>query len=68
MDLNRLIDKYDNDIIGSYNELLGLSDNDPNPLNRSSERRYFYKADASGAGALYYGGLWAAQTSTSGDA
>ena len=68
VDLNRLIDKYDNDIIGSYNELLGLSDNDPNPLNRSSERRYFYKADASGAGALYYGGLWAAQTSTSGDA
>lgn len=68
VDLNRLIDQYDNDIIGFYNELIGLSDNDPNPLNRSSVRRYFYKADASGVGALYYGGLWAAQTSTSADA
>ncbi len=63
--LNRLIDLYDNDIIGFYNELIGLSDNNPNPLNRSSERRYFYKADAHGAGGLYYGGLWAAETDTS---
>ncbi|MGN8981014.1 putative mucin/carbohydrate-binding domain-containing protein [Enterococcus villorum] len=68
VDLNQLIDKYDNNIIGFYNELIGLSDNDPNPLNRASERRYFYKADASGPGALYYGGLWSAQTSTSADA
>ncbi|MGX7174154.1 toxin Cry1Ac domain D-VI-related protein, partial [Enterococcus ratti] len=67
-DLNQLINLYDNEIIGYYNELIGLSDNDPNPLNRASERRYFYKADAHGVGALYYGGAWAAQNSPSGDA
>lgn len=66
--LNQVIDMYDNNIIGFYNELIGLSDNNPDPLNRSSERRYFYKADAHGAGGLYYGGLWAAETSTSADA
>ncbi|MGL9870203.1 toxin Cry1Ac domain D-VI-related protein [Enterococcus sp. DIV0691] len=68
MDLNKLIDLYDNDIIGFYNELIGLSDNDKNPLNCSSNRRYFYKADKHGAGALYYGGSWAAQTSDSASA
>ena len=62
--LKQVIDMYDNNIIGFYNELIGLSDNNPDPLNRSSERRYFYKADAHGAGGLYYGGLWAAETST----
>ena len=66
--LNQVIDMYDNNIIGFYNELIGLSDNNPDPLNRSSERRYFYKADAHGAGGLYYGGLWAAETSTSAEA
>lgn len=66
--LKQVIDMYDNNIIGFYNELIGLSDNNPDPLNRSSERRYFYKADAHGAGGLYYGGLWAAETSTSADA
>lgn len=66
--LKQVIDMYDNNIIGLYNELIGLSDNNPDPLNRSSERRYFYKADAHGAGGLYYGGLWAAETSTSADA
>lgn len=63
--LDKVIDLYDNDIIGFYNGLIGLKDNDTNPLNRSSERRYFYKADAHGAGGLYYGGNWAAETSTS---
>lgn len=67
-DLNHVIDMYDNDIIGFYNQLIGLSDNNPNPLNRSSVRRYFYKADANGPGGLYYGQLWTAQTSTSADA
>ncbi|EOS7783905.1 enhancin family protein, partial [Enterococcus hirae] len=68
MDLNKLIDLYDNDIIGFYNQLIGLSDNDKDPLNRSSSRRYFYKADKHGVGALYYGGSWAAQNSDSASA
>lgn len=63
--LNEYLDLYDNKILGYYNNLIGLSDNNPNPINRSSERKYFYKADANGAGALYYGGYWAAETSTS---
>jgi len=64
-DLNHVIDMYDNDIIGFYNELTGLSDDSENPLNKTPNRRYFYKADAHGAGGLYYGASWAAQTSTS---
>lgn len=63
--LNEYLDLYDNKILGYYNNLIGLSDNNPNPINRSSERKYFYKADANGTGALYYGGYWAAETSTS---
>lgn len=54
--LNEYLDLYDNKILGYYNNLIGLSDNNPNPINRSSERKYFYKADANCAGALYYGG------------
>ncbi|MBO1137576.1 putative mucin/carbohydrate-binding domain-containing protein [Enterococcus faecalis] len=60
-----LISMYDNDIIGYYNNLIGLSDNPDNPLDKASSRRYFYKADANGAGALYYGSHWAAQHSVS---
>ncbi|MFP7291525.1 toxin Cry1Ac domain D-VI-related protein [Enterococcus hirae] len=67
-DLDRLIDIYDNDIIGFYNELIGLSDQSQNPINQSSKRRYFYKADKHGAGGLYYGSYWAAQSSSSADA
>ncbi|EOB2765397.1 immunoglobulin-like domain-containing protein [Enterococcus hirae] len=64
-DLTHVIDMYDNEIIGFYNQLIGLSDDNPNPLNRSSVRRYFYKADANGPGGLYYGPRWTAQTSSS---
>ncbi|EPH85028.1 putative mucin/carbohydrate-binding domain-containing protein [Enterococcus faecalis] len=67
-DLNHVIDLYDNEIIGYYNELIGLSDQASNPINQASNRRYFYKADIHGTGGLYYGGSWAAQTSSSADA
>ncbi|EMF0203395.1 viral enhancin protein, partial [Enterococcus hirae] len=67
-DLNHVIDLYDNEIIGFYNELIGLSDQASNPINKASNRRYFYKADIHGAGGLYYGSSWAAQSSSSADA
>lgn len=67
-DLNHVIDLYDNEIIGFYNELIGLSDYASNPINQAPNRRYFYKADRHGAGGLYYGSSWAAQTSSSADA
>lgn len=67
-DLNHVIDLYDNEIIGFYNKLIGLSDQASNPINQASNRRYFYKADIHGAGGLYYGVSWAAQTSSSADA
>ncbi|MEB5927561.1 toxin Cry1Ac domain D-VI-related protein [Enterococcus faecalis] len=67
-DLNHVIDLYDNKIIGFYNELIGLSDHASNPINQAPNRRYFYKADKHGAGGLYYGNSWAAQTSSSADA
>ncbi|MDQ8448596.1 toxin Cry1Ac domain D-VI-related protein [Enterococcus faecium] len=67
-DLNQVIKLYDEDIIGYYNQLIGLSDNAGNPINQSSNRRYFYKADRHGAGGLYYGELWSAQSSASADA
>lgn len=60
-----LISLYDNDIIGYYNKLIGLSDNAADPINKSSMRRYFYKADKHGAGGLYYGKYWAAHSSGS---
>ncbi|WP_225600196.1 putative mucin/carbohydrate-binding domain-containing protein [Enterococcus faecalis] len=60
-----LISMYDNDIIGFYNNLIGLSDNPDNPLDQSSPRRYFYKANAHGVGAFYYGLNWTAQSSLS---
>ena len=63
--LNQVINMYDNDIIGFYNELIGLSDHATDPINQASVRRYFYKADKHGAGGLYYGGLWAAESSSS---
>lgn len=66
--LNHVIDLYDNEIIGFYNDLIGLSDHSSNPINQASNRRYFYKADKHGAGGLYYGGSWSAQTSSSADA
>ncbi|MFS1046757.1 toxin Cry1Ac domain D-VI-related protein [Enterococcus faecium] len=63
--LNQVINMYDNDIIGFYNELIGLSDTPSNPINQSSVRRYFYKADKHGAGGMYYGGYWAANSKSS---
>ncbi|PCE02221.1 viral enhancin protein [Enterococcus hirae] len=63
--LNQVINMYDNDIIGFYNELIGLSDYAENPINQASVRRYFYKADKHGTGGLYYGGIWAAESSSS---
>lgn len=63
--LSQVINMYDNDIIGFYNKLIGLSDHPSDPLNQSSNRRYFYKADKHGAGGLYYGRNWAAESSSS---
>lgn len=63
--LNQVINMYDNDILGLYNELIGLSDTPSNPINQSSVRRYFYKADKHGAGGMYYGEYWAADSSSS---
>lgn len=60
-DLNHVIDLYDNEIIGFYNKLIGLSD-------QASNRRYFYKSDIHGVGGLYYSNSWVAQTSSSADA
>ncbi|MEC5317305.1 toxin Cry1Ac domain D-VI-related protein [Enterococcus casseliflavus] len=62
-DLDNVIDLYDNDIIGFYNELIGLSDQATDPINQTPNRRYFYKADIHGAGSLYYGGSWVAESS-----
>lgn len=67
-DLNQVIKLYDEDIIGYYNKLIGLYDDSENPINQSSNRRYFYKADRHGVGGLYYGELWSAQSSDSADA
>lgn len=66
-DLDHVIDLYDNDIIGFYNELIGLSDQATDPLNKSSDRRYFYKANIQGAGGLYYGGSWVAKSDSTAD-
>ncbi|WP_275400425.1 toxin Cry1Ac domain D-VI-related protein, partial [Enterococcus faecium] len=60
--LLEVIDIYDNKIISYYNDLIGLSNNDSNLMHRSSERKYFYKADAKGPGYMYYGGEWAGQS------
>ncbi|MFQ6835536.1 MAG: toxin Cry1Ac domain D-VI-related protein [Enterococcus faecalis] len=67
-DLDKVIQLYDEDIIGYYNQLIGLSDHSENPVNQASDRRYFYKADQHGAGGLYYGELWSAQSNASADA
>lgn len=67
-DLNNVIQMYDENIIGYYNQLIGLSDSAQDPINRSSTRRFFYKADKHGAGGLYYGEWWAAQSDKSADA
>ncbi|ENZ7248087.1 enhancin family protein, partial [Enterococcus hirae] len=66
--LRSIIQMYDNDILGQYDEWIGLSPDASDPTHKSSPRRYFFKADANGVGALYYGGAWSAQTSSSADA
>ncbi|OQO73827.1 immunoglobulin-like domain-containing protein, partial [Enterococcus villorum] len=66
--LRSVVQMYDNDILGKYDEWIGLSPDASNPIHKSSPRRYFFKADANGPGALYYGGSWSAQTSSSADA
>ncbi|MFS1148002.1 immunoglobulin-like domain-containing protein, partial [Enterococcus hirae] len=63
--LRSVVQMYDNDILGKYDEWIGLSPDASNPIHKSSPRRYFFKADANGVGALYYGGAWAANTSSS---
>lgn len=63
-----LIYEYDNQVFQLIDELTGLEINRSDRIHEEEKQRYFIKADANGVGAVYYGGNWTVQNSTSLDA